>query len=123
MTIVAFAIVCGIGVIPFLAVAHPLSERWPLLLYPATPFVAVLGAWKLVRWFGFRRVAMSAVGFIVAGMLTEPLWLPAISDEDPMSLLSYWRGTLLAFVGLTGWLMAALASVIGPIRLVMDRLR
>jgi hypothetical protein len=94
-----------------------------LLLYPATPFVAILGAWKLVRWFSFRRVAMSAVGFIVAGMLTEPLWLPAISDEDPMSLLPYWRGTLLAFVGLTGWLMAALASVIGPIRLVMDRLR
>jgi hypothetical protein len=120
---VAFALIYGVAVLPLLAISHPLSERWPLLLYPATPFVTVLGAWKLVRWFGFRRVAISAVGFVVAGMLTEPLWLPAISDEDPMSLLVYWKGTLLTIAGLAGWLMAALALVIGPIRMVVDRLR
>jgi hypothetical protein len=123
MTVVAFALIYAVAVIPLLAISHPLSGRWPLLLYPAIPFVTVLGAWKLVRWFGFRRVAMSAVGFIVVGMLSEPLWQPAISDEDPMSLLVCWKGTLLAIAGLAGWLMAALALVIGPIRVMVRRLR
>jgi len=40
-----------------------------------------------------------------------------------MSALAEWQGMLLIFAGLACWLMAALALVIGPIRLVIDRLR
>jgi hypothetical protein len=123
MTVVVFAIVYALVATPWLAISMPLSERWPVLLYPATPFVTVLGGWKLVRWFGFRRVAIPAVVFIVTAISTVPLWMPFITDEDPLLLLRDWPAMVLVFGGLTGWLMAALALLIGPIRMVAIRLR
>lgn len=123
LTIVAFALIYAVAVVPLLAISHPLSEGWPLLLYPATPFVTVLGAWKLVRWFGFRRVIVSAIVVVLAAMLSEPLWLPALLDSEPVSFFAYWKEKLLVFTGLAGWIMAALALAIGPVRMLGDFIR
>ena len=89
------------------------------LICACDAFVAVLGAWKLITWFGFWRVIVSAIVTVLAAMLSEPLWLPAIFESEPVPLVAHWKAKLLLFAGLAGWLMAVLALVIVPIRIAI----
>ena len=123
LTVIAFIIMYGLIALPFLWVARPYDERWPILLLPATPFVCVLGVWKFIVWFGFRRAAILALAMAVAGTLALPWWAPLFFDVPPRHMPDSWSGTIVVVCCLTGWLMAAAALVIGPVRLVADWFR
>ena len=123
LTVIAFIVMYGIVALPFLWVARPYDERWPILLLPATPFVCVLGAWKFIVWFGFRRTAIFAFAMAVAGTLGYPWWAPLFFDVRPGQMPDSWIGTIIVVCCLTGWLMAAVALVMGPVRLVVDWIR
>lgn len=123
LTVIAFIVMYGLVALPFLWVARPFQERWPILLLPATPFVTVLGTWKLVVWFGFWRVIVAALATALVGTLSHPLWMQPLLNAAPASTHGDWVGSFVIFCGLTGWLMAGAALLIGPIRLVIGWLR
>ncbi len=124
MTALAFGVFyTAAGLLVVLLVMRNLSEAWPILLIMATPFVAILGAWKLVIWFGFRPVAISAVLIDVAATLSYPFWAPDVLNAAPAGSVDGWIGAFIVTTGLTGWLMAIAALAICPIRLVAAWLR
>ena len=118
MTALAFAVLyAAAGLLVVLLVMRNLSEAWPILLIMATPFVAILGGWKLVVWFGFRPVAIAAVLIDVAATLSHPFWAPDVLNAAPADSVDGWIGAFIVTTGLTGWLMATAALAICPMRL------
>lgn len=115
--LIIYAVICA-PITMFYAGSLP--THWPGLLVPATPFVAVLGAWKLIIWFGLRRVAIVAVLTVVAATLSHPFWLPVVFDWSRARTLDDWVGMFVVASGLAGWLMATLALLIAPVRAAME---
>lgn len=114
--LIIYAVICA----PIaLFYARFLPTHWPALLVPATPFIAILGAWKLVTWFGFRPVALAAGLAVVAATLSHPFWVPVLFGWNPAGTFGDWVGMFVVASALTGWLMAALALLLAPVRLAM----
>ncbi len=120
VTTLAFVVIYGVVALPFLWIAQPIDERWLVLLLPATPFVIVLGAWKLIAWFGAKRTTIAALAVTIALTLSHPFWVWPLLSIKPAATPDDWAGALVVMVGLAGWLMAAAALVIGPVRLMVD---
>ncbi len=123
LTVIAFVFMYGIVALPFLWVARPYQDSWPILLIPATPFVAVLGLWKLSTWFGFKRVAIAFFLTLIVGTLGNLLWFSPTIGIASANAYDDWIGTIVIMCGLAAWLMAAAALVIGPVRLLLGWLR
>ena len=113
----------GIGLLFILFLMGNPSRNWPALFVMATPFISVLGAWKLIVWFGFKRVALVALSTAIAGTLSHPLWFPPTFGKASASTHDDWVGTFVILCGFSGWLMAGAALIIGPVRPVVDWFR
>lgn len=123
LTVIAFIVVYGLVALPFLWVARPYDESWPILLLPATPFVCVLGVWKFIVWFGLKRTMIAALAVTTALTLSHPFWTWSLLKVQPVATPDDWARALVVMVGLAGWLMVAAALVIGPVRLLLGWLR
>jgi len=119
ITTFAFLIIYAVICVPIaLFYAGFLPTHWPGLLIPATPFVAVLGIWKFIAWFGVRFTALTAGLAGVAATFSHPLWAPVLLGWNPARTVDDWVTICIVAWGLTAWLIAESALLIGPVRLI-----